>query len=136
MPHQCVRCGKFYKDGSEELLKGCNCGGRFFFYVKKEDIDQAKKLTIDLTQEEKVQIEQDVKEIIGDEIDEDQPVVLELENIRILQPGKYEIDLVDLFKGKPLVYKVGDGKYMIDLVSTFGTDKIKTELIEDEKEED
>ncbi|MDP2909201.1 MAG: Zn-ribbon containing protein [Nanoarchaeota archaeon] len=135
MPHQCVRCGKFYKDGSEELLKGCNCGGRFFFYVKKEDIDQAKKLTIDLTQEEKVQIEQDVKEIIGDEIDEDQPVVLELENIRILQPGKYEIDLVDLFKGKPLVYKVGEGKYMIDLISTFGADKTKTELVEEEKEE-
>jgi len=45
--------------------------------------------------------------------------VLELENIRVLKPGKYELDLVDLFKGKPLVYKLADGKYVIDLVSTF-----------------
>lgn len=119
MPHQCVRCGKFYPDGSEELLKGCSCRGRFFFYVKKEDIDHAKQLTTDLTPEEKTQIEQDVKEIIGENLDDDQPVILELENIRVLKPGKYEIDLVDLFKGKPLVYKVGDGKYVIDIVSTF-----------------
>ncbi len=119
MPHQCVRCGKFYPDGSQELLKGCSCGGRFFFYVKKGDLDKAKELTVDLTTEEKKQIEQDVKDIIGDQIEDDQPVVLELENIRILKPGKYEIDLVDIFKGKPLVYKLEDGKYVIDLVSTF-----------------
>lgn len=119
MSHQCVRCGKFYPDGSQELLKGCNCGGKFFFYIKKEDIKKAKELTVDLTKEDKIQIEQDVKEIIGDQVDEDQPVVLELENIRVLKPGKYEIDLVDLFKGKPLVYKLEDGKYVIDLVSTF-----------------
>lgn len=127
MPHQCVRCGKFYPDGSQELLKGCNCGGKFFFYVKKQDIDRAKELTVDLTKEEKIQIENDVKDIIGDQIDDDQPVVLELENIRVLKPGKYEIDLVDLFKGKPLVYKLDDGKYVIDLVSAF-----KTEENEDE----
>ncbi len=134
MPHQCVRCGKFYPDGSEELLKGCACGGRFFFYVKKNEVEQAKQLTVDLTQEEKQQIEADVKEIIGEEIEDDQPVILELENIRVLKPGKYEIDLVDLFKGKPLVYKVGQGKYMIDLVTTFkkGDTKIKdTETEED-----
>jgi len=119
MPHQCVRCGKFYPDGSKELLEGCNCGGKFFFYIKEKDIDHAKKLTVDLTRDEKKQIEQDVKEIIGDQIEDDQPVVLELENIRVLKPGKYELDLVDLFKGKPLVYKLADGKYMIDLVSTF-----------------
>ena len=126
MPHQCVRCGKFYPDGSQELLKGCSCGGKFFFYIKKEDINHAKKLTVDLTQEDKKQIEQDVKEIIGDKLDDDSPVVLELENIRILKPGKYELDLVDLFKGKPLVYKLEDGKYMIDIVSTFKGEKEKS----------
>jgi len=119
MSHQCVRCGKFYPDGSKELLEGCSCGGKFFFYVKKQDIKKAKELTIDLTKEEKQQIEQDVKEIIGDQIEDDQPVVLELENIRVLKPGKYELDLVELFKGKPLVYKLEDGKYVIDLLSTF-----------------
>jgi len=120
MPHQCVRCGKFYPDGSKELLQGCSgCGGKFFFYVRKEEIEQAKQLTVDLTQEEKQQIEQDVKDILGDELEEDQPVILELENIRVLKPGKYELDLVDLFKGKPLIYRLGDGKYMIDIESIF-----------------
>jgi len=120
MPHQCVRCGKFYPDGSKELLQGCSgCGGKFFFYVRKEEIEQAKQLTVDLTQEEKQQIEQDVKDILGDELEEDQPVILELENIRVLKPGKYELDLVDLFKGKPLIYRLGDGKYVIDIESIF-----------------
>lgn len=128
MSHQCVRCGKFYPDGAKELLAGCNCGGKFFFYIKKQDIEKAKELTIDLTSEEKQQIEQDVKEIIGDQIDEEQPVILELENIRVLKPGKYELDLVELFKGKPLVYKIDEGKYMIDLLSAF-----KTEENEDEE---
>lgn len=123
MPHQCVRCSKFYPDGSKELLTGCSCGGRFFFYMKKKDINQAKKLTVDLTKDEKKQIEQDVKGIIGDKIEDNQPVILELENIKILKPGKYELDLVDLFKGKPLVYKLEDGKYMIDLVSMFNPDE-------------
>ena len=131
MPHQCVRCGKFYPDGSEELLKGCNCGGKFFFYVKKNAIEQAKQLTTDLTQEEKQQIELDVKEIMGEEIEDDQPVILDLENIRVSQPGKYEIDLVDLFKGKPLVYKIGQGKYVIDILTTFKKGKAEKEQVKE-----
>jgi len=123
MPHQCVRCGKFYPDGSKELLTGCSCKGKFFFYIKKDDINRAKKLTVDLSKEDKKQIEKDVKEIIGDQVEDDQPIVLELENIKILKPGKYELDLVDLFKGKPLVYKLEDGKYMIDLVGMFAKEE-------------
>ncbi len=125
MPHQCVRCGKFYSDGSKELLQGCSCGGKLFFYIKKDDIDYAKKLTVDLSKEEKTQIEKDVREIIGNKENPETPVVLELENIRVLKPGKYELDLVDLFKGKPLVYKLEEGKYMIDIVSLFESDEKK-----------
>ena len=29
------------------------------------------------------------------------------------------IVLIDLFKGKPLVYKLSEGKYVIDIVRTF-----------------
>ena len=28
MPHQCVRCGEFYEDGSNQILSGCKCGGK------------------------------------------------------------------------------------------------------------
>ncbi len=122
MAHQCVRCSTMYEDGAAELLKGCSCGGKFFFFVKKEALQKAQELTVNLTREEKVQIEEDVLDIIGIE-EADKPVILDLESIRILTPGKYELDLVELFKGKPLVYGVEDGKYIIDLASSFKTDK-------------
>jgi predicted nucleic acid-binding Zn-ribbon protein len=46
-----------------------------------------------------------------------------MEAIRILKPGKYELDLVHLFKNDPLVYKVGEGKYIIDLIRSFSPSK-------------
>ncbi len=127
MPHQCVRCGKHYSDGSNELLQGCPCGGRFFFYIRNKDVEKAKELTIDLTPEDKEKIEKDVLDIIGDTIDDTQPVILDIESIRVLKPGQYEIDLVDLFKGEPLIYKLEDGKYVIDLLGTFELLKKKDE---------
>lgn len=129
MPHQCVRCNTFYDDGSTEIIKGCKCGGKLFFYVKKEKLEQARKIAeeVILTPEEKEQIEQDVFDLVGSEIDRDEPVVLDLEAIRVLKPGKYELDLVHLFKGEPLIFKLEEGKYMIDLVESFKkfTDKAK-----------
>jgi predicted nucleic acid-binding Zn-ribbon protein len=52
-------------------------------------------------------------------IDEDIPVILDLESIRVTGAGKFEIDLVKLFNQKrPLIYKIEEGKYIIDLAST------------------
>lgn len=125
MPHQCVRCGTFYQDGSNEILKGCSCGSKLFFYVKKEKLEEMKKITEKLTKTEKTQIEKDVFDIIGLQETYDEPVVLDLESIRIQKPGKYEIDLVSLFKDNPVIYKLAEGKYVIDLPETFN--KLKTE---------
>ena len=126
MPHQCVRCGKLHDDGSNAILTGCECGSRFFFFMKKQDIDEIKNLTANLTTEEKKQIEKDALDIIGEEQPE-KPVILDLENIRMLKPGKFEIDLVDLFRGKPLVYKVAEGKYIIDVASVFDAKELSEE---------
>jgi uncharacterized protein len=119
MPHQCVRCNTFYEDGSKEILTGCACGGKLFFYIKKAKLEEAKNIVLNLSTEEKGQIEEDVTEMIGADRSKD-PVVLDIESIRVTKPGKYEIDLVPLFKGEPLVYKVGEGKYMIDIIRIFG----------------
>jgi predicted nucleic acid-binding Zn-ribbon protein len=125
MPHQCVRCNAFYEDSAEEILKGCPCGGKLFFYIKKEKLKEAQKVAEDvkLSKKEKEQIEKDVFDLVGQEVDKDQPVVLDLESIRVLKPGKYELDLVHLFKGEPLIFKLEDGKYMIDLVQSFKREK-------------
>lgn len=118
MPHQCVRCNKFHEDGSTKLLTGCDCGGKFFFYVKSTDMDKVQDLASEMSEEEKTQMEQDVFEMVGID-DKSKPVILDLESIRVTKPGQYEISLVDLFSGKPLVFRIGEGKYVIDLANTF-----------------
>ena len=74
---------------------------------------------IKLSSQEKEQIEKDVFDLVGSEIDKDHPVVLDIEAIKVLRPGKYEVDLVHLFKNEPLIFKLEDGKYMIDIVDGF-----------------
>lgn len=122
MPNQCVHCSKIYQDASIELIKGCSCGSHFFFFFKdkspQEIQKEAEEITKELTNEEKHEIEQDVREIIGD-IDDSMPIILDFESIRVKSPGKFEVDLVSLFKRNPLIYKLEEGKYVIDIASTF-----------------
>ena len=87
--------------------------------MKKQAIKVAQEMTAKLTVEDKQQLEQDAMDFVGEDQEPEHPVVLDLESIRMLQPGKFEIDLIDLFKGKPLVYKLAEGKYVIDIASTF-----------------
>jgi predicted nucleic acid-binding Zn-ribbon protein len=124
MPHQCVRCSTMYDDGARELLEGCKCGAKVFFFIKKSKLEAAKKEAdaIQLTSEDKKQIEEDIYDLVGTEIDRNTPVVLDLEAIKVLKPGKYELDIVNLFKNKPVIFKLEDGKYMIDLKKSFSKD--------------
>ena len=115
MPHQCVRCNTFYDDGAQEILSGCNCGSKLFFFVKKHHLEKAKEENLKLSKNEKEEIEKDVFELIGVDRDIDKPVILDLESIKILKPGKYELDIVRLFKDNPLVYRLAEGKYVIDI---------------------
>lgn len=119
MPHQCVKCSKIIPLGSKELLEGCsNCGGKFFFYIKQEQLEQIKKRVIEIPEKEKATIESDIREIVG-VVDEETPVILDLESVRVLGDGKFEIDIVNVFnKKRPLIYKLEEGKYIIDLAST------------------
>ncbi len=128
MPHRCVRCGKIYDDGANEILAGCSCGSKLFLFVKKTDLEKAEELTSSLSPEDKKQIEKDVFDIIGLKEEPDRPVILDLESIKISAPGKFELDLVNLFNKKnPLVYKLEEGKYVIDLAETFLRQKDKKE---------
>tara|TARA_Y100000310_G_C20636180_1_gene791269 strand:- start:656 stop:1051 length:396 start_codon:yes stop_codon:yes gene_type:complete len=125
MPHQCIRCGTLYPDGSQHIVKGCSCGSKFFFYIKKQKIEEAKRITQELTPKDREQIEKDVQDIVGNKIEGDESIFLDIESINILTPGKYELDLVDLFRKRPLIYKLEEGKYFIDIVSTFESDDLE-----------
>lgn len=126
MPHQCVHCGEFYPAGSAELLTGCNkCGGHFFFFVKDEQLQRIKDNPIEIPKEDKIRIEKDIRELAGI-IEDDAPVILDIESIRVTGGGKFELDLIKLFsKERPLVYKLEEGKYIIDIASTLKQSLIK-----------
>jgi uncharacterized protein len=139
MPHQCVHCGEIYPDAAQELLKGCSCGSKFFYYIKQERLDQLKNegnLEIEetltqLNKADKEQIENDIREITGLTNEPEKPVVLDLESVRVLGPGKFEIDLVNLFsKKRPIIYRLEEGKYIIDLTSSYKgfKDEIKKKI--------
>ncbi len=119
MPHQCVKCSRIIPIGSKELLEGCqNCGGHFFFYIRGEQLEKIKKTPIEIPEHEKDKIEKDVREIAGI-TEETAPVILDFESVRVTGDGKFELDLVNLFnKNRPLIYKLEEGKYIIDLAST------------------
>lgn len=127
--HQCVHCNKLYENAAPELLKGCSCGSRFFFFIKEEQYDKLqreKEMPMkELGKEEKQQIERDVRDIIG--IKETQPVILDFESVKVVKPGKFEIDVVNLFtKKRPLIYKLEEGKYIIDLASSLKVELNRT----------
>ncbi len=123
MPHQCVHCNEIYPVASKELIDGCSkCGGRFFFYVKEEYLKKIRENPIEIPEENKDKIEKDIREIAGIE-NVETPVILDIESVRVTGDGKFEIDVVNLFNKKPVIYKLGEGKYIIDLATTLKTDK-------------
>ena len=119
MPHQCIRCSRIIPQGSKEILDGCKeCKGRFFFYIKDEQLEEINERIIEIPAEQRKSIEKDVREMAGI-TDEEAPVILDIESIRVTGEGKFELDLVKLFRrDRPLIYKIEEGKYIIDLAST------------------
>lgn len=119
MPHQCVHCSRIIPIGSKEILEGCiSCSGKFFFFIRDEQIEAMKisnQLPIpEFNTVDKRRVESDVRSILKIE-DENEPVVLDIESVRVVKPGKFEIDLVSLFNRKPIVFKIQEGKYIIDI---------------------
>src|SRR3989344_4257685 len=98
MPHQCVSCKKIIKAGSKELLEGCGkCRGKFFFYIKEEHIEKTIESPIEIPAKEAKAIEKDIRGMAGI-VDEETPVILHIESVRVIGSGKFEIDIANLFK--------------------------------------
>lgn len=128
MAYKCVHCSEIYKDGSKELVEGCsNCKSKFFFYIKEEKLKEMIDFgytTPELSTSEKKQIEEDIREIAGIE-NEDEPVFLDFESVKVLKPGRYLLDLQKLFSmDKPRVYQIENGKYIVDLTNQIRTNKV------------
>ncbi len=113
MPHQCLNCESIFDNKSDAIIKGCpSCGHKLFLFLKTEP---KKQKEIELTKEKKDLILKELEQITDLE-DTKTPIILKLENVRIIAPGKYELDINQLMKKqKPVIYKVQDGTYVIDL---------------------
>ena len=118
MPSKCTRCGKIHPDNAPYLLSGCNeCGSKFFFYFRKDILPSVERNMSKLSKQEINEIEQDIRDIIPKGLEEKETVVLDLEAIRVIKPGKYKIDVTNLFNQKPIVIRLGPGKYKLDLTT-------------------
>ncbi len=69
MPHQCLKCGRIFDEGSAQLLKGCSeCGGNRFFFTKEPlDEKQREKITKEVGQD----INTAIMELMGSESGKD-----------------------------------------------------------------
>ena len=118
MAYKCVHCNKVYADDAREVIESCECKSKFFFYIKEEKLKEVLQNKVEepeLSENEKNQMEEDVREISGIKND-DAPVFLDFESVKVIKPGKYLLDLQKLFSlDKPRVYKLEDGKYIVDL---------------------
>jgi len=92
-----------------------------FYFVRKEIINDVKKdkTLLNLSVEDRQKIESDIYQIIGEEVDKNIPVILDIESVKVVEPGKFELDIVNLFnKKQPIVYRLEEGKYVIDLANS------------------
>ncbi len=111
MRHQCVRCGRIYSSESKKLMQGCVCGSKLFLYLKKPSLKVKKnQLPQDLDR-----LEAQIRDLLGEATDPDQPISISIENLRLNKEGIYDIDLESLLKGDPIVLRDPEGVYFIDL---------------------
>lgn len=98
MAHKCTKCGKLYATGDMRLLQGCECGNNKFLYVP----DEPRKYKPE-------QIEEEIRKELTE---------MGIETVRILSPGRYEINIEKLLQGEGIVIALQeDGRYVIHLPS-------------------
>lgn len=137
MPHQCMNCDRLYEDDADELVDGCECGSTLFLYQKSFDDESVEE---DDGGEVRAEPPEEVpeKDEIMEEIDDflasikgkesgagDTKIRFDLQSIRVLEEGVYEINLKKLLDEVPLIVEVKDGNYHLHLPSVFHGGKEK-----------
>jgi len=145
MPHQCLKCGKIFEEGSNQLLKGCPvCEGNHFFYTKeplneesrkslndKLDKDINSKLAKIITKAKELTNDTNWINIKSKDIDEEIEKYIaktkkitadNKENIEIITEEKYRKELIEKIKtetaksNEPETINIEEpGKYRIDI---------------------
>ncbi|HYD02840.1 MAG TPA: Zn-ribbon containing protein [Alphaproteobacteria bacterium] len=110
--HKCVNCGKIYESASEEILKGCLCGGKLFYFVKASGNTKSSKKDSKMVSQE---FEEDPEFLYECDDENNEIMIFDIESISVKGNGKYDINLDGLMNKSGFIYKYDDGKYGIDL---------------------
>ena len=108
MFHQCIKCSRTYTEKAPELIKGCKCGARIFLVVKNQS--GSEKLAGNAAWLE--------KELAGLLEKHGKPISLEVENIRMLKRGVFELNLKSLMSNDPIIIRDPYGIYYVKLPVT------------------
>lgn len=130
MPHECTECGKGFPDGSKEMLGGCpSCGGKKFQYIPHAGAKSGENRAQASARREVVDGDElptaDPPSDTEEEVTEAPPTDLatlrerldsQFESIRIVEPGQYELNLMELYDRDTYVISLQeDGRYVIDV---------------------
>lgn len=127
MPHQCLKCGLVFEEGSAQLLKGCpECGGNRFFFTK-EPLDEKQR------QAKEENVSKDLNSVIMDMMKEKNQEIVD-------KSGKWvKIKPKDVRKAMeqhlPEKKIVADKKENIDRINDEKYRKASIEKVESEIEE-
>lgn len=116
MPHKCARCERMYSDNAPELIKGCGCGSRVFLFIKKRE--ESEEEAFERLRRQKIEVEDLdwIENKISTENKKGEGTIrLDIENLLRVSKGKYRLNIASLMRGDPLVIKVREGVYYIDL---------------------
>lgn len=127
MPHQCLKCGRIFEEGSSQLLKGCpDCGGNRFFFTKKPLSDEERNIKMK-------EIGQDINSTIMDLMKEqNQELVDKKGNWLKIKPKEVRKAIEKISEKKVNIPK---GKEDIDLITTDDFRKKSIEKLQIDKDE-
>ena len=112
-----MRCGKIVSEIGQ-IEKGCGCGSKVFVFIrgtgKQAEVDTKwMESEMEARRAELPGLAPGAKPTAGISRN-GKPIVLEVENIKMLEKGVFEIDLNSLMKD-PLVLKDANGVYYVKL---------------------
>ena len=121
MVHICAGCGKVYPDSSGEILKGCTCGGKKFYFERPEAQKNRALPDPPAPAPEPAPASAEGASVKGDRFDR-------VESIRIIAPGTYELNIEKMARTDERVVGLGtEGSYALDLLSMAGAKKGRKE---------
>jgi len=134
MPHQCLKCGRIFEEGSSQLLMGCpDCGGNRFFYTKKP-LDEEERNIIssevnkDITSKiMDTLVEQDVLDKSGKWVTIKPKEIRKIIKEKIIEDKekikKEPIQTIDDEKRKEIIDKIKSDIDKVDSLETIGIEK-------------